>query len=61
MKLQWTNCGDKLITLNGSLPYKIRYTYGSYYTQAGLETLGRYNTQLEAIKACQDYEDKLDT
>ncbi len=60
MKLRWTECGDKLTTLNGTLTYKIGHSYGAYFVQAGITNLGRHSTQLAAIKACQDYEDELD-
>ena len=60
MKLRWTDCGDKLITLNGSVPYRIRKFYSEYRPSAGLDWLKKCDTQLEAIKVCQDYEDELD-
>lgn len=59
-KLRWTECDEKLITMNGSIQYRIRKFDSNFYlASAGLQTLQAYKSQLGAMKACQAYEDAL--
>lgn len=59
-KIRWTIINDeKMISDNTFVTYKIIKTAFNkqFLVKWGLETLGIYDTQLEAIKACEKNEE----
>ncbi len=61
-KLRWTECGDKLISTNGTVQYRIRNVDNHsniVRASASLQALGSFINQQRAIQACQAYEDQL--
>lgn len=61
--MKWHTYSDKLVSRDTSIVYRIdKWTFdgvNSFTVKAGLISLGKFNTQGEAIHACQHYEDKL--
>ena len=58
--MKWYNNEDKIISF-GTVKYTIfkrRYTKG-YQVKAGIDNLGVYDTQFQAIQAAKKYEKKI--
>lgn len=58
MSLRFYQCGDGL-RADGAVPYKIFPAFlepSSFYVRVGLQGLGKFESQLEAIQACNAYE-----
>jgi len=55
---------DKLVSTNTTIPYAIHrqrsigYSY-IFLARGGIDVVGTFNSQLEAIKACNEYEKQI--
>jgi len=59
--MEWAKCGEKLVCWSfrndGGIDFETRQSFfkDGYYAKAGLEIIGKFDTQQSAIKACKQY------